>query len=1181
MTRIRTYPVLVVVVTLLLVASVVSLSGGTATAAENTFVVEQGDDCFEVSPLQGDEDVESFYDYRNPLNSDEYTYSSYMPDHLPREDASRMFLYDGPDGVSLVMVHNERGGTGGGSAATFRFSGLPDDGEWAIVDDNYDGRDDRISRNRIDWTWYGDRTDGGAFNGLDDAGTEITVTPEFNEDAALYDDLDRTGELTAWEFLTGSLGGPDVEGLDMDRPVTIRAGHCTDETPPNADLSGSDGVAGFPVSLDASASSDNRGIEEYRWDFDGDGEVDRTTESAQVEHTYDETGEYRVGVTVVDGGDNTDAAATNVTVETDDPPDAELEVATESPTEGFETVLDASSSTDDVGIAEYRWDFDGDGEVDRTTESAEVSRVYNETGDFDATVTVVDRGGYNDTAEVGVSVGEDEPPDAELEISSPDDPVEGEQVVFDASNSTDDTGIAAYRWDFGDNETATGETVTHRYDGNGTFEVTLEVVDEGGQNATETEDVEVLPPDTTPPEADASADREEVEADVDVTFDAGDSTDDREIAGYEWDFGDGETATGQNATHAYGSAGTYNATVTVIDGNDNADTANVTVEVTPARPPNVTASVPESVEFNETVEVEGSASDPSGIASYEWDFGDGTTAEGEDASHVYESPGNYTVTLTATDRGGHVNRTAAQVTVEAPDTTPPTARLTVGENETAVGDSVTFDANNSTDDEGIAEYRWDFDGDGEIDATTEDATESHEYDEVGNYTATVVVVDGNENAANASVGMTVEARESPYPGDGDDGNSGDGDDDSGGGGSGGSSSGGGGGTGAGPPSIITTPEERGPNAAAVDVRNGRADEEIRAALPESEVADESGVRFESVTVTLGSDDPHFVVETERDAENASELRTDELLGSLGVGAAYLDSETVETASYEVVVSRDRLDDAGLAPGDLAAFQRIDGEWREVNATVERRDEGIVLRADTDALAPVAVGGDRAVTLTDASLDAEEIAASDPVTVTATVENERDESVETAANLTVDGEVVDSKTVELSGGETADIAFEHRLDPGTHEVGIDGERVGTVAVADPVADIAVADVALNASTIAPGEQVEITANVENEGGAAGEHDVTLTMFGEDLETRTVEVAGGETEAVTFVQEVGAEGEYTVEVGDRTAELVAEDEQATDDPQDGASAPIPGFGASATVVALAAAVLVARWRRSGSA
>ena len=103
------------------------------------------------------------------------------------------------------------------------------------------------------------------------------------------------------------------------------------------------------------------------------------------------------------------------------------------------------------------------------------------------------------------------------------------------------------------------------------------------------------------------------------------------IASYDWDFGDGSIATGVTATHTYAMKGTYTITltVTIIGGFTGTDSKVFTVvEPPPTASFTVTAS-------GLTVNVDASASTGYGALSYTWDWGDGYTSSGINASHSY------------------------------------------------------------------------------------------------------------------------------------------------------------------------------------------------------------------------------------------------------------------------------------------------------------------------------------------------------------------------------------------------------------------------------------------------------------------------------------------------------------------------------------------------------------------
>ena len=86
-----------------------------------------------------------------------------------------------------------------------------------------------------------------------------------------------------------------------------------------------------------------------------------------------------------------------------------------------------------------------------------------------------------------------------------------------------------------------------------------------------------------PPVADAQARPTDAQVGEDIVFDGSGSTDDRQAASeltYAWDFGDGATASGQTAHHAYATAGSFTATLTVTDADGATSTDTVVITVT-------------------------------------------------------------------------------------------------------------------------------------------------------------------------------------------------------------------------------------------------------------------------------------------------------------------------------------------------------------------------------------------------------------------------------------------------------------------------------------------------------------------------------------------------------------------------------------------------------------------------
>ena len=143
---------------------------------------------------------------------------------------------------------------------------------------------------------------------------------------------------------------------------------------------------------------------------------------------------------------------------------------------------------------------------------------------------------------------------------------------------------------------------------------------------------------------------------------------DGSISSYSWNFGDGQSSTQANPSHAYSSAANYTVTLTVTDNNgasaSDISSAAITDPVNTS-PNAVISNGPFSVDEGESIAFSSVGSnDPDGsIASYSWSFGDGATSSSANPSHAYTSAGNYTVSLTVTDNQGASSSASNSVTV--------------------------------------------------------------------------------------------------------------------------------------------------------------------------------------------------------------------------------------------------------------------------------------------------------------------------------------------------------------------------------------------------------------------------------------------------------------------------------------------------------------------------------------
>jgi PKD repeat protein len=257
---------------------------------------------------------------------------------------------------------------------------------------------------------------------------------------------------------------------------------------------------------------------------------------------------------------------------------------------------------------------------------------------------------------------------------SPEAPVLGENVVFDASTSTDEgvtcLDVCTYTWDFGGEATRTGRIVTYQFQQIRTYPVRLTVRDGAGSSGTLTTNVVVAQ--GTAPTATFTFSPTSPGQRQTVNFTAEASrpgVPGRTITSYQWRFGDGGTATGVTTTHAYDVVGTYPVVLTVTDsaGVQTTATQNITVVAGVTAAFTFTTLPSRVVIFN----AESSRGSDSGfgtrnpIVRYIWHWGEDTDTEDTTSPiirHEFDNAIAHTVTLTVVDSLGRRETTNQAVT---------------------------------------------------------------------------------------------------------------------------------------------------------------------------------------------------------------------------------------------------------------------------------------------------------------------------------------------------------------------------------------------------------------------------------------------------------------------------------------------------------------------------------------
>jgi len=306
-------------------------------------------------------------------------------------------------------------------------------------------------------------------------------------------------------------------------------------------------------------------------------------------------------------------------------------------------------------IESWAWIF-GDG---GTANEQNPGHAYTRPGVYNVTLDVTLRNGTlcNVTQDINVSSTQADACSCTADFTwDPQAPPAGDAINFtDTTTVTGGCDIQSWAWAFGDGATATEQNPGHSFAQPGTYTVRLDATLADGTTCNVSKDIPVSPPPQAPCSCEASITRITQRTNVNQPINFAGSVEISEgctatVSSMAWDFGDGTTDTGTSVRHMWDRGGTYTITlvVTLSDGTTCQTTMDVDI-VVPPQPCSCTVSITQAVteegyRLSGQVDIQGDCT----VTDWAWNFGDGTTGNGQEVTHTYTSEGVRRVTLVVT-----------------------------------------------------------------------------------------------------------------------------------------------------------------------------------------------------------------------------------------------------------------------------------------------------------------------------------------------------------------------------------------------------------------------------------------------------------------------------------------------------------------------------------------------------
>lgn len=460
-------------------------------------------------------------------------------------------------------------------------------------------------------------------------------------------------------------------------------------------------------------SNQSTGATNYIWRF-GNGNQSSLQNPSVI---YATPGKYTITL-IATSGSFSDTMTKTDFIEIFQDPTADFTAVDHFGCAPFSAVFNEASTPGSAPIRAWIWNF-GDG---ASSNQKNPSHTFSQSGNFNITLLVVDQNGCSDEKVIPQYIQVLNKPVAQFNAPNRSSCVAPFNVAF--TNQSQPNNGLTYAWNFGDGATSTQNAPNHTYNTMGNFNVKLKVTNSLGCSDSIVKNKFVTIQELV---AGFTANVTQGCAPFTVNFTNQSTSNPSSVL---WDFGDNTTSTAKNPSKTYTQPGIYTVKMKAANSSACSDSI-IKVDYIVVEEAPIAEFLSNNTTGCKTPFVGAFNDNSTGAVSWLWNFGNGASSGQQNPVTVFNSIGNFDVSLTVTNAAGCTHTTTKNDFIKI---NPPQVDFIADTTRGCFPLEVNF-TSNATANEPIVSYQWNF-GDGNF---SNQISPSHIYSVEGEFDVQLVI----------------------------------------------------------------------------------------------------------------------------------------------------------------------------------------------------------------------------------------------------------------------------------------------------------------------------------------------------------------------------------------------------------------------------------------------------------